>query len=83
VTTPDQFGLRIVCTWRADRINTMYSMLTPDGAIPVSRFLATLNCSLATFKRDLDFLRTVKKVPVVWDRDNNGYRLKSEHEQDG
>lgn len=74
------FCLEIVTTRRARRVNELRTLLSRDGAVPVSRLLAALDCSLATFKRDLDFLRTVKKVPVVWDAVNRGYRLAATHE---
>lgn len=69
------FGLEVVHTRRARRINDLRALLTPNGTVPISRLLAVLGCSIAQFKRDLDFLRTVQKVPVVWDRENRGYRL--------
>lgn len=74
------FGTRIVETQRMERMNAIHAMLSAHGAVPVSRFLSTLDCSLATFKRDIDFLRKIKKVPIVWDRENSGYRLVTEPE---
>ena len=45
------------------------------GAVPISVFLKELGVSLATFKRDLEYMRERLNAPIVWDRDANGYRF--------
>jgi predicted DNA-binding transcriptional regulator YafY len=45
------------------------------GVVPVATFLAELGVSLATFKRDLEYMRERLHAPIVWDRDANGYRF--------
>jgi len=42
--------------------------------VPVRTFLRDLEISLATFKRDLEYMRSRLNTPIVWDRDLNGYR---------
>src|SRR3954468_10462622 len=44
-------------------------------AVPVEDFLAELDVSLATFKRDLEYMRDRLNAPIVWDRDHKGYRF--------
>lgn len=45
------------------------------GAVPIAVFLKELDVSLATFKRDLEYMRDRLHAPIVWDRDANGYRF--------
>ena len=45
------------------------------GAVPIAVFLKELGVSLATFKRDLEYMRERLNAPIVWDRDANGYRF--------
>lgn len=43
--------------------------------VPVRDFLEELGISLATFKRDLEYMRERLNAPIVWDREQNGYRF--------
>jgi len=43
--------------------------------VPIRDFLDELGVSLATFKRDLEYMRDRLNAPIVWDRDANGYRF--------
>ena len=43
--------------------------------MPVSRFLEEIGISIATFKRDLEHLRSHFNAPIEWDRECRGYRL--------
>ena len=47
------------------------------GVVPISVFLEELDVSLATFKRDLEYMRERLYAPIVWDRDQNGYRFEA------
>lgn len=58
---------------RNERIHKIDDMLARHGTVPVDLFLSTLKISLATFKRDLDYLRTSLHAPVIWDRSRGGY----------
>ena len=40
-------------------------------------FLRELEVSLATFKRDIEYMRSRHYAPIVWDRDQNGYRFEA------
>jgi len=58
---------------RLERIHKIDEMITRQGTVAVDEFLSTLDISLATFKRDLDYLRATLHAPVVWDRGRGGY----------
>src|SRR3989344_5758470 len=38
-------------------------------------FLNELGVSVATFKRDIEYLRERLNAPIPWDREQHGYRL--------
>lgn len=50
----------------------MASAVIPGRAFPIPTFLEELDVSLATFKRDLEYLRDRLYAPIVWDREQNG-----------
>jgi predicted DNA-binding transcriptional regulator YafY len=58
---------------RLERIHKIDQMITDRGTVGVHDFLSTLGISLATFKRDLDYLRSALHSPIQWDRDKGGY----------
>ena len=60
---------------RTERLYTIQRLLNNQQAIPLSRFLETLEVSKATFKRDLEYLRDRLGAPIVWDAEASGYRL--------
>ena len=66
---------------RTERIYTIQRMLNSQQAVPLSRFLETLEISKATFKRDLEYLRDRLGAPIVWDAELNGYRLEMKSDQ--
>ena len=41
--------------------------------MPIKRFLEELEISLATFKRDIEYMRIRFHAPIAWDRENHGY----------
>ena len=51
------------------------------GVVPIAVFLEELGVSLATFKRDLEYMRDRLYAPIVWDRDQNGYRFEASEEE--
>ena len=53
------------------------------GVVPIRTFLDELDVSLATFKRDLEYMRERLYAPIVWDRDQNGYRFEAAGEDKG
>lgn len=60
---------------RTERLYKIDRMLNDRKVVPVSEFLEELEVSLATFKRDLEYLRDRLNAPVIWDRDAGGYRF--------
>lgn len=64
--------------FRMDRTERFYKidhMLQSRGRVKVGDFLDELGVSLATFKRDLEYMRSRLNAPIVWDRDENAYRF--------
>ena len=59
---------------RSERFYKIDQLLIHRKAVPVSVFTEELGISLATFKRDLEYLRDRLNAPIVWDRDAGGYR---------
>lgn len=59
---------------RTERFYRIDQMLNDRGVVPVDAFLKDLGVSLATFKRDLEYLRERLNAPILWDRDVGGYR---------
>ena len=60
---------------RTERLYKIDRMLNDRKVVPINEFLDELEVSLATFKRDLEYLRDRFNAPVVWDRDAGGYRF--------
>lgn len=60
---------------RTERLYKIDRMLNERRVVPVRAFLDELEVSLATFKRDLEYLRDRLNAPVIWDRDAGGYRF--------
>ena len=58
---------------RTERFYKIDRLLTQHRHVPVSRFLEELEISPATFKRDIEFMRSRLHAPIVWDREHNGY----------
>jgi predicted DNA-binding transcriptional regulator YafY len=58
---------------RTERFYKIDRLLTQQRYVPVSRFLEELEISPATFKRDIEFMRSRLHAPIVWDREHNGY----------
>jgi predicted DNA-binding transcriptional regulator YafY len=58
-----------------DRLYSYRTLLSGRRAVPRQEILNKLEISLATFKRDLAKLRDRLNIPVVYDRDLDGYRI--------
>lgn len=72
--TPAKAGAR----FRADRTERFYGidhLLRERGVVPVGDFLRELEVSLATFKRDIEYMRSRHHAPIEWDREAGGYRF--------
>lgn len=60
---------------RTERFYRIDQLLQARRLVPVRDFLDELGISLATFKRDLEYMRSRLNAPIIWDRDQNGYRF--------
>jgi predicted DNA-binding transcriptional regulator YafY len=63
---------------RTERFYKIDQLLQSRRPVPVREFLNELGISLATFKRDLEYLRERLHAPIVWDRDAQGYRFEEQ-----
>ena len=59
---------------RTERLYRIDDLLNHRKVVPVDVFLAELEVSRATFKRDLEYLRDRLQAPIVFDRFAGGYR---------
>ncbi|MBX9871109.1 MAG: YafY family transcriptional regulator [Burkholderiaceae bacterium] len=59
---------------RTERFYKIDSLLQAHRVVPVDQMLAELEVSLATFKRDIEYMRNRLNAPIEWDRDAGGYR---------
>lgn len=60
---------------RSERFYRIDQLLNERGVVTRDVFLEELEVSLATFKRDLEYMRDRYNAPVVWDADAGGYRF--------
>ena len=58
---------------RTERFYKIDQMLHGRSVVPLGDFLKELDTSLATFKRDLEYMRERLNAPIVWDREVGGY----------
>jgi predicted DNA-binding transcriptional regulator YafY len=63
---------------RTERFYRIERLLRERKVVPRSVFLDVLEVSLATFKRDLEYLRERLEVPIEWNADKGGYELGSD-----
>jgi predicted DNA-binding transcriptional regulator YafY len=59
---------------RTERFYKIQQLIHRHKVVPARRFRDELEVSPATFKRDLEYLRSRLNIPIVWDREANGYR---------
>ena len=60
---------------RTERFYKIDHLIQSQAPVSIDVFLKELGVSLATFKRDLEYMRERLNAPIVWDRDANGYRF--------
>lgn len=58
---------------RTERFQLIDQMLSNRKVVSRQQFLTTLEISLATFKRDIEYMRDRLGAPIVWQRELNGY----------
>lgn len=61
-----------------ERITKIVRLIRRHGAVPMATFLAELEVSHASVKRDLDFLRDRLGCPLDWDRSQRGWVIRDE-----
>lgn len=59
---------------RTERFYKIDQLLNEKIVVSIETFLDDLGVSLATFKRDLEYMRERLHAPIMWDRDAGGYR---------
>jgi predicted DNA-binding transcriptional regulator YafY len=60
---------------RTERLYRINQLLESRRVVPFHVFEEELEVSPATLKRDLEYLRTRLNAPIVWDREQRGYRF--------
>lgn len=60
---------------RTERFYRIQQLLRDRKVVPIAAFLEHLEVSVATVKRDLEYLRNRINAPIEWDRQARGYRL--------
>lgn len=60
---------------RTERFYKIDQLLSQRAVVPVSLFLEELGVSLATFKRDIEYMRSRLHAPIEWDRAAGGYQM--------
>ena len=58
---------------RTERFHLIDQMLSNQRVVTRVQFLDALEVSLATFKRDLEYLRDRFAAPIIWDPERRGY----------
>jgi predicted DNA-binding transcriptional regulator YafY len=59
---------------RTERFYRIDQLLQEHGIVSRRTFMKELEVSLATFKRDLEYMRDRFNAPIAWDADVDGYR---------
>lgn len=60
---------------RTERFYKIKLLLDTRKVVPRAVFLDELSISLATLKRDLEYMRDRMNAPIVWDHEKRGYRF--------
>ena len=63
---------------RAERLYAIDRLLRERGGLGLDEFMAALEVSRTTFRRDLDYLRDRLHAPIVWDAGERKYRFSSD-----
>jgi predicted DNA-binding transcriptional regulator YafY len=64
---------------RSERFYKIDQMLRSRGTVTTDEFKRELEVSLATLKRDLEYMKSRHNAPIEWDRDAGGYRFVQAH----
>lgn len=65
---------------RTERFYKIDQLLSERRVVPFAVLEERLGVSRATIKRDLEYLRNRLHAPIIWDRDQRGYRFESPHQ---
>ena len=57
-----------------ERVHKIHNLLHSRGVVSTDEFLQELEISLATFKRDLAFMKNNMNAPIEWDSYERGYK---------
>lgn len=60
---------------RTERFYRIDQLLNDKKIVPFSLLVEKLEVSRATVKRDLEYMRNRLNAPIVWDREEGGYRF--------
>ncbi len=60
---------------RTERFYRIDQLLNDKKIVPFSVLVEKLEVSRATIKRDLEYMRNRLNAPIVWDREEGGYRF--------
>ncbi|MBI4987615.1 MAG: YafY family transcriptional regulator [Rhodocyclales bacterium] len=60
---------------RTERFYRIDQLLNDRKIVPFSLLVEKLEVSRATIKRDLEYMRNRLNAPIVWDREEGGYRF--------
>lgn len=58
-----------------ERLQKINQMILEQTSVPINTFLQELEISLATFKRDLEKLRSHFNAPIIYDHESGGYKF--------
>jgi predicted DNA-binding transcriptional regulator YafY len=58
---------------RTERFYKIDRLLRQQSFVPIGQFLDELEVSRATFKRDIEYMRSRLHAPITWDRERSGY----------
>ncbi len=59
---------------RTERFYKIDRLLQASRCVPLDHMLRELGVSRATFKRDIEYLRSRLHAPIEWDREGRGYK---------
>lgn len=67
---------------RTERFYKIDALLQGGRAVHIQTLLDMLEVSRATFKRDIEYMRDRLNYPIVWDREQRGYRYEQGREDE-
>lgn len=66
---------------RTERFQKIDQLLNNSRTVSRDKFLKELEISLATFKRDIEYMRDRLGAPIIWSRENRGYAYEGQHDE--